>query len=67
MSQRDTLLAQIKLVDDIIAIAPEPCDCAGLVTVTSLRRHRRELMQELQTLPDNDAPPLSPDKSGEGA
>jgi hypothetical protein len=33
----------------------------------TLRDVLRELMQELQQLPDNDAPPLSPHKSGEGA
>jgi hypothetical protein len=67
MSQRDVLIAQIRKVDAIIAIAPKPCDFGSKVTIISLRRHRRELMQELQQLPDNDAPPLSPHKSGEGA
>ena len=67
MTLRENLIASIKRVDDIIAIAPEPCDCASEVFLTSLRRHRRELLQELQQLPDNDAPPVSPDKSGEGA
>ena len=57
MSLRDTLLAQIGKVDAIIAIAPEPREFANELTLISLRRHRRELMQELQQLPTEEEQP----------